>query len=247
MDSTTLKGIAVLEALVRGEGSRSVTELANELGMVRSNVHRTLSTLCHAGYVELIPGTVGRYRPTLRLWELGNIVVNQFDIRTIARPTMMELSKLTGETVLLAVRQGDEVTFLEKIHTPQSVTTNVLLGARAPIYCNAPGKAILAQAPEAELAALPKTLKRYTDTTLTTQAALLEDLRATQKRGFSINLAEWKKNVHSTGAAIVAPDGAALGAISISGPDSRMPLEVLHEYGEALRLAVTQLSKRIAG
>lgn len=247
MDSTTLKGLNILEALVRGGGSRSVTELAQELGMVRSNVHRTLTTLCHAGFVEPIPDAPNRYRPTLRLWELGNIVVNQFDIRAHARPTMMELSALTRETVLLAVRQGNEVTFLERILTPQSVSTNVLLGARSPIYCNAPGKAILSIDPEGEVIKLPANLKTYTETTLATREALLKDLKETQARGYSINLAEWKTHVHSIGAAIRSPNGEALGAISISGPDVRMTVDVLHRFGEMLRDHVERLSKRLSG
>ena len=68
MDTTTLKGLTVLEALVRSGESRSAGELAQELGLVRSNVHRTLQTLAHAGYVEANADSK-KGRPALRHWE----------------------------------------------------------------------------------------------------------------------------------------------------------------------------------
>src|SRR3546814_19080081 len=96
MDTTTLKGLAVLEALVRSSESRSAGELAQELGLVRSNVHRTLPTLVHPGYVEAIANSA-KYRPTLSFREMGNTVVPPVDIWQLAYPTMQALPPPQGD------------------------------------------------------------------------------------------------------------------------------------------------------
>lgn len=246
MDSTTLKGLAILEVLVRSGENRSAGELAQALGLVRSNVHRTLQTLVHAGYVEAIANTA-KYRPTLRLWEMGNIVVQRFDIRKQAYPTMQALAAHTGETILLAVRQRLEVCFLEKIQTEKPVGTFVLLGARAPVYCTAPGKAMLSRCSHGELQALPETFERFTDNTITTRKALLAELETTRDRGYAINTSEWREGVNSLGVPISMPGGEALGAISVSGPDTRVTMEKLNSYAAVFVEAARDLSRRIGG
>ncbi|AMG89221.1 IclR family transcriptional regulator [Bordetella parapertussis] len=246
MDTTTLKGLTVLEALVRSGESRSAGELAQELGLVRSNVHRTLQTLAHAGYVEAIADSA-KYRPTLRLWELGNVVVQRFDIRKQAYPTMQALAAHTGETILLAVRQRLEVCFLDKIQTEKPVGTFVLLGARAPVHCTAPGKAILSRCSHSELLALPEKFERYTAKTITTRDALIAELAIARERGYAINTSEWREGVNSLGVPITAPGGEALGAISVTGPDTRVTLKKLDGYAPVLVEAARELSRRIGG
>lgn len=246
MDTTTLKGLIVLEALVRSGESRSASELADELGLVRSNIHRTLQTLVHAGYVEAISNS-SRYRPTLRLWEMGNIVAQRFDIRKLAYPTMQALAAFTGETILLAVRQGLEVCFMEKIQTEKPVGTFVLLGTRAPIYCTAPGKAILSCLPLDELHSLPIVFEQFTDKTILDVETLIRELSITKSQGYAINVSEWREGVNSLGVPIIAPGGEALGAISITGPDTRVTLEKLQSFAPIFVQEVTALSRRIAG
>lgn len=246
MDTTTLKGLTVLEALVRSADSRSAGELAQELGLVRSNVHRTLQTLVYAGYVEAIADSA-KYRPTLRLWEMGNIVVQRFDVRKLAYPTMQTLAAHTGETILLAVRQGLEVYFMEKIQTEKPVGTFVLLGARAPIYCTAPGKAILSRCARAELQSLPESFERYTDQTITTREKLIQELEKARAQGYAINTSEWREGVNSLGVPIIAPGGEALGAISVTGPDTRVTMEKLRDFAPVLVAAVGELSRRLGG
>src|SRR5690349_24819833 len=106
MDSTLLKGLSVLERVAMSEEPRGVTELAEELPLTKSNVHRILKTLEAAGYLTR-DETTRRYKLTLKLWELGLSVVSKMDLRVQASPWLKGLSETTRETVHLSVLDGD--------------------------------------------------------------------------------------------------------------------------------------------
>jgi len=123
----------------------------------------------------------------------------------------------------------------------------VLLGARAPVHCTAPGKAILSRCSHSELLALPEKFERYTAKTITTRDALIAELAIARERGYAINTSEWREGVNSLGVPITAPGGEALGAISVTGPDTRVTLKKLDGYAPVLVEAARELSRRIGG
>lgn len=246
MDSTLLKGLAVLDALVRAESDQSVSDLAEQLGLVRSNIHRTLQTLVHAGFAEQVPDSV-RYRPTLRLWELGYLALQRFDIREAARPVLERLSNQTSETILLAALDGLDVVYLDKIDARHPVGTYSRIGARAPAYCTAIGKAMLAVAPRSVLNALPLKLAQHTHETITTHAALISELGSVRDRGYSTNQGEWKEGVNGVAASIFDPAHQLIAAIAISGPTSRLGTDEQLRLGLIVKEAAKTISDRING
>ena len=239
-----MKGLTVLDALVRAGSDQSVTDLANRLGLVRSNVHRTLQTLVHAGYAEKA-GESGRYRPALRLWELGNLVVQRLDVTDIARPVLEELARKTGETALLAVLDGLEVIYLQRVESTRAVQTTMRVGARAPAHCTAPGKAMLAWLPAETLKALPLTFERHSDTTITRRAALLKELERTRLQGYSTNRSEWSQGVNGVAAPVCSQGHRMVAAINLSGPDTRIGEAELRKLGAQVREAAALVSQRL--
>jgi len=245
MDSTLIKGLGVLEALVRRDAESSVTELANELGLVRSNVHRTLQTLVHAGYVEQLPDSA-RYRPRLRLWELGMLVERRHDIRVWARPFLERLTAKTGETTVLGVLEGREIIYLDKVESPHPVGAFVHVGMHAPFHCTAPGKAMLAFSPPSVLETLPPTFARFTPTTITKRSDWIETLDDVRRRGYAINLGEWRSGVNSAAAPIFVLPNKVLAAIAVSGPDMRVTAKELRKIGPEVVEAAQAISERLA-
>jgi DNA-binding IclR family transcriptional regulator len=132
MDKTLLKGLMVLEAVTDVDNPpRTIDALAARVGLTRSNTHRTLQTLIHAGYV-IKDDDGGGYRGAVRLFELAARQLAQLDVRKLAAPFMRALADQTGETVHLSVLDGFDVVYIDKIDSPQPIRAYSMVGGRGP-------------------------------------------------------------------------------------------------------------------
>jgi len=214
-DTTLTKGVRLLEALCASERRRGVTELSNELGLQKSNVYRLLQTLTALGYVDQEIES-GRYGPTLRIWEYGAMVSDRLDVRIVARPILSKLAEETEETVHLSILSGLEVVYIDKVDSPFPLRAYSRVGGRAPAHCVATGKALLAFADEATVALLACTpLKRFTNTTIVSQAQLMKELAQVRKRGYAINRGEWKEGVNGLAVPIFDHTRKAVAAVGM--------------------------------
>src|SRR5260221_13703370 len=118
MEQTVQKALNLLEALVRSGQPRRLTELSRELGLTKPNVYRLLSTLSILGYVKKDPATT-LYSPTLKLWELGSMMVRDVDLVSVAGPRLRRLCVETHESVQLAVFDSGFVVYVDKVDSPQ--------------------------------------------------------------------------------------------------------------------------------
>ena len=141
MNNTLVKGMQILEELADRKETVGVSELALQLGMGKSNVHRTLQALVELGYVV---NEGGSYRASLKMWELGARVIARLDVRQAALPAMHWLLDQSRETVHLSVLDGDQVMYVDKLDSPEPVRAYSEIGGRAPAYCVATGKVLLA-------------------------------------------------------------------------------------------------------
>ncbi len=221
METTVVKGLKVLEALARSPGDRTLTDLAVECGMSKSNVHRLLQTLEQCGYVRRNAES-RTYQTTLRLWELGLRIFARFDLRAYARPHLRELAEVTEETTHLSVFDGQAVLYLDKVDGIHAVRTYVEVGDRAPAYCSSTGKAMLAYLPEETVSRAAGSLKRYTDKTVRSLAQLRADLERIRQCGYSETAGEYRTGVLGYATAIRSPSGEVMGAIGVAGPEERM-------------------------
>jgi DNA-binding IclR family transcriptional regulator len=244
MGSTLLKGLTVLEALARSSRPRSASELARELNLPRSNVHRTLQTLSVAGYARL--GAEGRgYECTMKLFELSSAVMDHVDVRKCATAHIARLGELTQETVHLSVLDGGDAIFLDRVESPQPVRAYSRIGGRAPAHCVATGKALLSWLPDAGLeAVLSGGLSAWTESTITDPEALRRDLARARETGCAINRGEWRISVGGFGAVVFDADGAPAAAVGISGPLERV-LPEESRYREAVLGTVREISREL--
>lgn len=243
LDQAFLKGLAVLEAMARLEGSAGVTELANMLGLGKSNVHRLLQTLIHAGYVRQLEDS--RYVLTVKLWELGAQVHKRLDLRTEALPFMEQLAAQTQETVHLSVRDGVEVLYIEKIDSPLPVRAYTAVGGRAPAANVATGKVMLAWADAATVKQAASSLHAFTPLSMTSAHELDQALQAIRRHGYAINRGEWREEVVGLAAPIRDVHGSVVGALGISGPASRLPQTGLREHAAAVMQRADSISSRL--
>lgn len=213
--------------------------MAVALGMGKSNAHRVLTTLGELGYVASLND--GHYQATLKTWEVGCAVLDGLDFNRLARPVMEALTESTSESCHLAVLDGLDVVYLDKVEGNQPVRTYSRIGQRAPAHVVAIGKVLLAFRVGVEKA-LPKKLERLTTRSIGTRAALLKELESVRKAGYAINRGEWLEGVCGAGAPIRNSRNEVICAIGLSGPCSRLTLNKLH----ALALQVTEGARTIS-
>jgi IclR family KDG regulon transcriptional repressor len=222
MDSTLAKGLAAIEWMTRQQRDCRVTDLAQAFGMARSNAHRTLQTLVECGWAVQDP-TTSAYRPSLRLFELGALVAEVADIGALLRPHLAALAQATGETIHLATLDGAEIVYLDKFDSPLPVAAYSRVGGRAPAYCVASGKALLAAA-RLDVAALRQRLGRlaaHTPNSIVDFDALDAELARTRARGYAENREEWRLGVCGLGAPVFNARGEAVAALGMSVPSIR--------------------------
>lgn len=245
MDKAFTKGLRLLEALARSDGPRGVTELANELGFTKSNVHRVLATLQQEGYARQLPAN-SAYELTTKIWELGNCVIRRLDLVKIARPTMEKLAAITGETVHLSVLEDTDVVYVDKIESSHHVRAHTSVGMRAPAFTMATGKTMLAHKPDDFLERFRPLFRPYTAATRTTIEALRADIAQVRQQGYAaVQHGEWREGIAACACAILGRSGELVGAIGMSGPDSRIRRRELKQFSrdvvEAGRVISTAL------
>jgi DNA-binding IclR family transcriptional regulator len=230
MDKAFIKGLRLLETLALSEQPRGITDLATELKFTKSNVHRLLTTLLSQGYVRQIPQN-STYELTTKIWALGSHVIQRMDLIKVAHPAMAKLAQITGETIHLSVLDDTDVVYVDKIESAHHIRAHTSVGMRAPAFTMATGKAMLAHMPDDYLEKFRPHLRRYTDTTRTTIKDLRKDIEQARAQGFSSVLhGEWREGIAACACAILGRSGELVGAIGMSGPDSRVKRKQIKEY-----------------
>src|SRR6185503_1831441 len=139
----------------------TLSELARQAGLPLSTAHRLLGELVEWGAVERTDS--GYYRIGLRLWELGSLAPRSQGLRERALPFLEDLSRITGENVQLAVREGAELVFVERIAGTGAVPVLTRVGGRFALTATGVGLVLLAHAPvEVQEEVLGSPIERYT-------------------------------------------------------------------------------------
>lgn len=225
MNNTLIKGLQLLELLVRGTSPLGLSELGTELGIGKSNVHRLLQGLVELGYVSKDEGK-GIYRATLKLWELGQAMDVAIPIKSAAADAMARLLDRTRETVHLSVLDANEVVYLAKLDSPEPVRAYSEVGGRAPAHCVATGKALLAWLSGDAVASLSRRLKQYSPNTITDPDEFLQEMERVRGNGYAVNRGEWRNAVWGVAAPVLTRKGIAVAAIGVSGPAHRVKPQI---------------------
>jgi len=240
------RALAALAILANSQSDCSLAELCPALKLHKSTVHRLMMVLEQHRLVVKNPET-GRYRLGLRLYELGSRAIEGLDLRGRARPYLDRLQAEFGETVFFCILDEGQVFYVEKVESQRSVRTACTVGSRAPAYCTAVGKAMLAELPEAEVSKIVRRwgLKSVTANTITTAGALKAELQKVRARGYAIDDEEKEEGLRCIGAAVRSHSGKLAAAMSVSGPAFRMTKERVPEIGRALVEAAGKLSAEL--
>jgi DNA-binding IclR family transcriptional regulator len=210
----------VLLAL-RQLGDAGVTELANELDYSQSAVHAQLNTLIENG---LVSKEENRYRLSLQFLNLARGVMSQFgDIDNI-RSEVNSLAENTDEVAQFATNEGGRVVYLHKAQGDNAVKTGSFMGKREPIHSTAMGKAILSTKSKEDVKEIigRHGLTKQTENTVTNCRELYDELDQIRESGHAIDDEENVRGLRCVAAPVIVSEGESLGAVSVTGPASRM-------------------------
>ncbi|MGV9665329.1 IclR family transcriptional regulator [Nocardia niigatensis] len=207
-----------------------LSDLARRLGIPKSTVQRCLKTLQQAGWTR--PTTDGHWEITGLAFRLGSAVAGRDNLRELALPELSALQSITGETVHLAVPDGDELVLVERLDSPHELRAFLALGTRLPLHAAATGKAYLATLPDDHIDRYLATQPvQVTSDTETDPGRIWTEIRLIRQRGYATTQQGLHTGISAVAVAIRTPAGPARASFSISGPSARLTPEHFPEYG----------------
>ena len=228
-----------------GQATLGVTELAEELGLSKAVVHRTLSAFRSRGFLEIDENT-HRYRLGPEILLLGLRYLDRIDVRSLGRQTLTDLVAATNETATLSVRVGWTRVYVDQVTPDRDVKMVVRIGEPFPLHAGASSKAMLAFLPagEQEEYLARHSLSPVTPLTITDPDRLRKELDAIRTAGFAVSFGERDASAGSVAAPVLGHENLPVAVISVSGPVERFRAEVQSASLELLA-AVHDLSRRL--
>jgi DNA-binding IclR family transcriptional regulator len=213
--SAVIDRISLVLDAFDGPGRLNLAQIVRRTGLPRSSAHRMLERLVQLRWLR----RSGRdYELGMRLVELGSLAVHQDRLVRAAGPLLAELHRATGLVVHLAVLDGPDVVYLEKVGDRMIGALPTRVGARQPAHCTAVGKAILAYSDEDAEVNLQIRKTKYS---ICSSSQLAVELAKVRAHGVAFEREESLLGFGCVAAPIGSP-GEAVAAVSVCGPMNRM-------------------------
>lgn len=241
-DGTIGKACDVLDQVAAFQRPVRFAELLDSSDFPKATLYRFLQTLTNQGMLSY-DRERQTYAPGMRLVRLAHAAWTQSSLAPIARPFLDALSRETGETVHLAQLDSSQVLYVDKRNATQPIEMYSQAGKVGPAYCTGVGKAMMAFLDEDTLgkAVSQQSYHRFTENTLTTEAALRADLDLIRQRGYAIDDEEHEPGIICVACPILTSGGRMLGAISVTGSTARMNFDQLETWVPRVRRVADQI------
>ncbi|MFH1634414.1 MAG: IclR family transcriptional regulator [Chloroflexota bacterium] len=242
-----VRGLNILTLFNREKSTLSLKEIVDLSGLNKTTAFRLVSTLKEAGYLMRDFDTK-RYRPGIKVLQLGFTAITSIDFRPVAHPYLEQLSQQVDETVSMSILDGMEIVYVDRVRNQQIMGVVLGLGSRLPAHCASMGKTMLAYLPPEELKHRLENanLKGHTPKSLSTRQALNAELTLIRQQGYAINDEELEIGLRSVAAPIWDHSKRVVAAINIAGTAARTPMERMKgELAQAVRHTAFQTSQAL--
>jgi IclR family acetate operon transcriptional repressor len=236
------RAFAILEAMADAGGVIGLSQLAADSGLPLATIHRLVRTLVDLGYVRQEPSR--QYSLGPRLMRLADGSTKR--LGSLAQPHMQRVVQELGESVNLAVLDGEEIVYVAQVQPSQNFMRMFTeVGRRVKPHATAVGKAILATRPEEEVRELLKRtgMPRRTEHTLTTPKLLAADLERVRESGYALDNGEQELGVRCV--AVAVPGAPRPMALSMSGPLTRMSDAMIDRAAPILHAAAEKIGAEL--
>jgi len=239
------KGIAIIEMLANSEKPLGITDIYTLSGVPKSSIFMILTTLESLQYVEKIDGD--KYRPTMRIYNLGMIILSKLGIREAAHPIMEEIAKELRFTVHLAMLEQGKAVYIEKVKSPGFVQFSTEVGQSWLLYNSAVGKVLAAYMPEDQLdkVLMSTEFTSFTPNTMTSKEQLKQFLQSVREQGYAVEDEEGELGIRCIGVPIYNHTGNVVAALSITALRNDLPVHKFGEIGMLIRDKANRISERL--
>ncbi|MTD17421.1 helix-turn-helix domain-containing protein [Nakamurella sp. YIM 132087] len=237
------RAVTALEHLARN-GESGVSEIATVIGVHKSTASRLMSVL-HARDLVEPAGERGRYRLGPGVLRLAGAMGSRLDVSTQGATICAELAAQSGETVNLAVRQGEVVVNVHQSDGSGAISVDSWIGRPTPLHATSSGKVLLAHAPEDIRERAFAQLQPFTGETVTDPVVLAGQLEQVRRAGYAMTVGELEIGLNAVAAPVFRSDGVVVAALSVSAPAYRLPASALPTLGHAVVAAALRVSERM--
>jgi IclR family transcriptional regulator, acetate operon repressor len=226
------RALRVLEAVAELQPI-GVAALCRHLDLDKSTVQRVLVTLDESGWIRATAGEGTRWELSTRPLVVANRGGGPTGLIERARPEMLSLQEMSGETVFLAIPDAGAIVAVYVVESHHLVRTAPHVGLVLPAEGSAAGSAILSRLSPADVAGYLSSVP---------SDDLLHQLQETRQRGWSLGVGTVQQGAASIGAPILGADGRPVAALVVSGPSERLSPEHFAELGGRVVTAASRLS-----
>src|SRR5580692_8497705 len=237
------RALAMLEAVSQVSDGLSNAEISRKLNIPKSSASYILRTLEVQGYLTR-DAESGKYRVGLKILSLSRGALGGLDVRGVALPVMRHLTHQTGLTCHLAVLDGADAVYIEKVEPEGFIRMDTWVGRRMRVHATSVGKAIVAYIPQDRLEEILRKsgMEKRTPKTLTTLPRLLKELEKVRAQGYAVDDEENNLGARCLGAPIFDERGSIEASLGLSGTTQQVSPQTMPRILEALKDAARHIS-----
>jgi len=240
------RALAMLEAVAQEPDGLSNAEISRKLAIPKSSASYILRTLETQGYLNR-DGESGKYRVGLKILSLSRGALSGIDVREVALPIMRHLVEKTNLTCHLAILDGPEAVYIEKVEPTGFLRVDTWVGRRMRVHATSVGKALVAHIPQERLEKIiaERGMEKRTVKTITTLPKLLKDLEKVRVQGYAVDDEENNIGARCLGAPVFNQQGVIEASVGLSGTTNQVNSQTMPRIVEALKDAARHISMQL--
>jgi DNA-binding IclR family transcriptional regulator len=240
------RALAMLEAVATEPEGLSNAEISRKLKIPKSSASYILRTLEKQAYLNRDSET-GKYRVGLKILSLSRGALSGLDVREVALPIMRHLMEKTSLTCHLAILDGPEAVYIEKVEPQGFIRMDTWVGRRMRVHATSVGKALVAHIPQARLEKIlsERGMEKRTTKTITTPSRLLKELEKVRAQGYAVDDEENNLGARCLGAPIFNQQGSIEASLGLSGTIHQVNAQTMPRIVEALKDAARHVSMQL--
>ena len=240
------RALAMLEAVAQEPEGLSNAEISRKLQIPKSSASYILRTLETRGYLHR-DGDSGRYRVGLKILSLSRGALSGIDVREVALPIMRHLVEKTKLTCHLAILDGADAVYIEKVEPEGFIKMDTWVGRRMRVHATSVGKALVAHIQQERLEKIlaEAGMEKRTSKTITTLPRLLKDLEKVRTQGYAVDDEENNMGARCVGAPVFNQQGAIEAAVGLSGTTMQVNAQTMPRILESLKDAARHVSMQL--
>lgn len=240
------RALAMLEAVAQEPEGLSNADISRKLQIPKSSASYILRTLETQGYLNRDAET-GKYRVGLKILSLSRGALSGIDVREVALPIMRHLVEKTNLTCHLAILDGSDAVYIEKVEPSGFLRVDTWVGRRMRVHATSVGKALVAhiQPERLEKILASAGMEKRTPKTITTLPRLLKDLEKVRAQGYAVDDEENNLGARCLGAPVFNQQGQIEASVGLSGTTNQVNPHTMPRIVEALKDAARHVSMQL--